>query len=353
MDSCYSLLRDRILNDHANFPEHRVFIWLDENCELVPEELATIKNKLTLVCNRIDVHIRFSNAGFDSQFSDFNIDKADTFNRIYLRVSKEKLVCHHCLNTSMSLLASEGEITLIGRKEDGIKSLASRCQKKLMLSGSLKKHGNSYLGSFKKTALTHEALNDESYLQLRQVAEQQIDNNDYKIFSKPGVYGWKKIDQGSHFLIQTLLENKQLLPKTKKSALDLGCGSGYLTLLLHALAFSMITATDNNAAAIIATKKTCAENNIQANVAATDCGATLTQKFDLIICNPPFHKGFNVEKQLTKTFVQQSLNLMATDGCAFFVTNVFVGIEALIKSKGHVCNVIANNGRFKVMHIRD
>ncbi|NQX92778.1 MAG: methyltransferase, partial [Flavobacteriales bacterium] len=36
-------------------------------------------------------------------------------------------------------------------------------------------------------------------------------------------------------------------------------------------------------------------HQIEHKVVATNCTAAVTEQFDLVLCNPPFHSGFQVE----------------------------------------------------------
>jgi len=47
-------------------------------------------------------------------------------------------------------------------------------------------------------------LDDGDYTQLREIQKVEIASKTYSIYSKPGVYGWKKIDVGTSYLIEEL-----------------------------------------------------------------------------------------------------------------------------------------------------
>src|SRR5690606_9948663 len=77
------------------------------------------------------------------------------------------------------------------------------------------------------------------------------------IHSKPGLFGWNKIDQGSEFLIQSLPAMLGTMPRPPASLLDLGCGYGYLTLMTKDLPLQGRVLTDNNAAALFTARHNC------------------------------------------------------------------------------------------------
>ena len=68
------------------------------------------------------------------------------------------------------------------------------------------------------------------------------------------------------------------------SVLDVGCGSGVLSLAAAALGAGAITSIDIDPAAIAATKTNAAANDIELEVAATNI-AELDERFDVVVVN--------------------------------------------------------------------
>ena len=60
--------------------------------------------------------------------------------------------------------------------------------------------------------------------------------------SKPGIFGWKKIDVGTRLLIEALPDS---IFDNQPTVLDLGCGYGLLSAY-SASKGATVTATDNN-----------------------------------------------------------------------------------------------------------
>lgn len=332
----------------------RILLWLDENISANELQLEAVKTQLDVVSNRIDDIQHLQNIVNLAEFSDFKSPRVKyKYEHIFYRISKERLVTHHCINQSVKLLKSKGTLTLVGRKEDGIKTYFNQCKKVLSAEGELKKDKSYYSTTLTFPKSEHrEPLDDKKYKEIREVASASMNRTEYTIFSKPGVYGWKKIDSGSAFLADILSERIVKLGINKQTqALDLGCGSGYLSLALSAIGVQKITATDNNAAAIAATKRTLKENAIKASVIASNAGDDLDGRFDLIISNPPFHKGFETDTAISDHFVMACKKLLRSSGTAYFVCNAFVGVEKPLFERGFAAKQIANNRQFKVLEI--
>ena len=121
-----------------------------------------------------------------------------------------------------------------------------------------------------------------------------------------------------------------------------------MSALLNNHTKAKIIATDNNAAAILA----CAENfsklNINGEVIAGDCAQNIKKLFDAVICNPPFHKGFVTDGQLTKKFAHSSYLRLRKGGMALFVVNCFIPLEKYT-SKFLYTKTVAKNKSYKLI----
>ena len=358
MTSCTDKLNEVLAA--SNDQSYRELLWLDENTSVSELNLHGKQRTLRIISNRIDDVDTLIQDGFNASFSDFDTTPSDKkYDRIIYRISKEKLVSHHCINCSMELLKEDGTLILIGRKEDGIKGYFDRCRKILNLNGALKKAKSTYVAELKRpvdeeknSTKPQPALDDGDYTDLRKVSEVRINDQSFEICSKPGVYGWKKADEGTNFLVETLENELSTKDLSRLNTLDLGCGSGHLSLALSALGAGSITATDNNAAAIAATTATLGNNHIEAKIIASNAGDKLANGFDIILCNPPFHKGFDTSKEISQSFVRATKRLLTKNGSAYFVTNAFVNIEAPADKIKLNIRQIANNKKFKVTELR-
>jgi len=100
-----------------------------------------------------------------------------------------------------------------------------------------------------------------------------------------------KIDIGTRALLGSL----DRMAPSAATALDLGCGTGVLAVLLaRARPELAVLAVDQSAAAVASATSTAAANGVgdRIRVVRDDAAASLPDgSVDLVVCNPPFHLG--------------------------------------------------------------
>ena len=303
---------------------------------------------LQLLTNRHDILQCAQQAGLPCVFNDMELAELEGhFDLIAYRVSKEKALVHNIINQSAHRLAAQGTLLLAGYKDEGTKTYISKAETYFGNKAQISR-GERQLQIAELTPATlAEPLDDRQYGELQLIAEQ----DDLRIFSKPGQYGWNKIDIGSAHLIDCLRQQLQQDVIHPQTALDLGCGYGYLSLQAARLGIKSITATDNNAAAVFSCRHNFAENAIIGDVHADDCGANLHAQFDLVLCNPPFHRGFDTEQALTEKFLHSASRHLQKSGCALFVVNQFIPLEAVAAPWFRSIELLFRDKQFKVFKL--
>lgn len=342
LDPCQSQLLDLLRLSEGQS------LWLaDEHHHAVLTQIAQLQQPLTLISNRYDVIEKADALGIRSHFNDWNLSVGDgPWQSIFLRVCKERSVTHHLLNQAHEQLPLGGKLYLAGQKNEGIKSYFDKARGLFSDTTRLHKNSNNYHACLTKRQTTAAIqLETNDYTRTRVIAQW----DDKPIMSKPGVYGWEKIDAGSELLVEQAKKWWQHNQVPCDRLLDLGCGYGYLTLATGFLPCSQRVATDNNAGAIACAQKNADLHRLNVEVVPSDCADTIKGPFDLILCNPPFHKGFDTEHDLTEQFLRAAKDKLAGDGTALFVTNSFIPIEKKAEAFFRRVQRLENNKQFKVV----
>lgn len=311
--------------------------------------------KPALMTNRWDIAEHAKHLGFSAEFNDVDLSKIadNSVDHIFYRISKEKAVTHHLINQAQRVLKPLGMLWVSGQKNEGVKTYIEKASALFGCEKNIQKNGMSYSSQLVKKdnnrePLSEKQLNDENYRELREC----LSINNKSVLSKPGQFGWNKLDQGSEFLIEQVTQSLTTENRSFEHCLDLGCGYGYLTIASQHIPIKHRTLTDNNAAALITASANCKHLNIAADVIAGDAGEYLPKHFDLILCNPPFHQGFSVDGDLTDKFLRNTEKLLTENGVAYFVVNQFIALEKKALPFFKQINLIAQNKSFKVIELR-
>src|SRR3989338_7344735 len=109
-----------------------------------------------------------------------------------------------------------------------------------------------------------------------------------------------------------------------KNALEIGCGSGILSIIM-AKNGAITTSVDINSDAVEITKTNAEKNNVKINVVESDLFENIEGVFDIIIFNPPYLPTESEERDITysggisgretiERFIAESKNHVKKDG---------------------------------------
>lgn len=337
-----------------NADKNARFLWYTDENALNTLPAALHQEQLLVLTNRWDVAEQAKVRGFTTAFNDFDCGEIpdNSLDKIFYRVSKEKPVVHHLLNQAWRYLKPGGQLLLAGYKNEGTKTYIEKIAKLFGSGKNIEKNGPVYSAALSKYTEydATQLLDDSDYRQPRPIA---LDSG-FQLLSKPGLFGWNKVDAGSALLIEQL---KQLspLPNPLNSCIDLGCGYGYLTIAAASLDIckniNHWTLTDNNAAALQLAQQNLQHNQLHGEVIAADAGKNIQVKADLLLCNPPFHQGFGIDGDLTDKFLLSAKQLLAPRGMALFVVNQFIPLERKASGLFSEVTLVIDNGSFKVIRL--
>jgi 16S rRNA (guanine1207-N2)-methyltransferase len=148
------------------------------------------------------------------------------------------------------------------------------------------------------------------------------------IFSRPGVFAWDRLDEGTRLLVERMRVNPD------DSVLDLGCGNGIVGLMAAKMAVrGNVVLVDSDAEAIRSATRSVEANALtNCTVLPSDAGSAVkTMSFDVVLTNPPFHVGRRAEFDIANQFIRDAWEVLKPGGRFYLVANKRLPYENTIR----------------------
>ena len=244
----------------------------------------------------------------------------------------------------MQLLANAPigqQLLIVGENRSGVRSAEAM----LAPYGEIAK-----IDSARRCSLYHFSLTSQPSFDINQYWKTYRHSKlaDLTIYSLPGVFSANELDAGTDLLLSTLDHN------IHGKVLDIGCGAGVIGSYIKRLSpQANVTMSDIHAMALASAQRTLAENQLQGEVVASDVFSHISDKFDLIISNPPFHDGIDTAYRAVNELIQQAKWHLTQGGELRIVANAFLPYPDLLDQHFGSHQVLAKTGKFKVFSVRN
>lgn len=173
----------------------------------------------------------------------------------------------------------------------------------------------------------------------------KINETDFKFVTDNGVFSKKRLDFATEFLLKTLLKKEEI----KGKVLDLGCGYGPIGIVISKLCDADVLMSDINLRAIELAERNAFINHVtRIDTKDSDCFGSITEKFDIIITNPPIHTGKTTLYNMYKA-AKEHLN---EKGTFYLIINKKHGAPTTIEFLKEVygsCEVLDKKAGFNVL----
>ncbi|MFO6422711.1 16S rRNA (guanine(1207)-N(2))-methyltransferase RsmC [Motilimonas sp. KMU-193] len=278
----------------------------------------------------------------DCQFSaSYQADdiNAAHFDVIILYVPKAKAEVEYLLANLMPHLKLNGMLYLVGENRGGIKSIDKQLAPYASQTTKLDSARRCSLLALEKNQASPD-FNLEDWLSHYSI---EIKGEQLEIISLPGVFSAKELDLGT----QVLLEH---IAPLKGNALDIGCGAGVIgSYLLKRNPDLSLDMTDINALALESTRRTLAANGVTANVFASDVYSDVSQRYNTLVSNPPFHAGLNTHYGAAEQIINQARQYLKIRGRLIIVANKFLRYEPIFEQTFSHCETLFATTKFKLL----
>jgi 16S rRNA (guanine1207-N2)-methyltransferase len=160
------------------------------------------------------------------------------------------------------------------------------------------------------------------------------------------VFASGKLDEGTQLLLEALEVHRT------DEALDIGCGAGFIgTFIAERASKGMVTMVDASLAAVDAARTMIEQRGLtNIKVLASDgAQAVLSQKFDLVVTNPPFHLGGVQTTEIAARFIREAAQVLRPRGRFYLVANRFLKYEPVMRACFKTVEEVRGNARYKVL----
>ncbi|MEG2053145.1 MAG: methyltransferase [Bacilli bacterium] len=172
--------------------------------------------------------------------------------------------------------------------------------------------------------MEHYFTNNESLKSELRTLKYEYGSVSFTFQSDNGVFSKDKVDYGSRFLVETFIENKK---SSITSLLDVGCGYGYIGVVLGSILNISVDMVDVNKRAVHLAELNVKNNKVNASVYESDIYSNVLKKFDIVITNPPIRAG----KKVVLGFLVDAIDKLNPDGELWFVMRKDQGVKSVNK----------------------
>jgi 16S rRNA (guanine1207-N2)-methyltransferase len=172
----------------------------------------------------------------------------------------------------------------------------------------------------------------------------ELGDQSLPVINLPGVFSYGRLDEGTKLLLSSLTQ------PPGATVLDLGCGAGVIgAFVKRRWPHCQVDLADVSALALEATRRTWAANGLgEARTVPSDLFADITERYETILSNPPFHTGVQTDYGLVRRFVQGAQHHLRPGGVLHFVTQRSIKIQPLIETEIGDCTVVAQTPQYTV-----
>ncbi len=246
------------------------------------------------------------------------------------------------LRLALYALKTGGKLYVVGAKDRGILSIAKRMQALFRNVETLEiSKGFRVVCSHKHGGAQDIAPNTLASVKL---APELFEPGD--LVSQVFAHGM--LDEGTRLLLEAL-DGQHVRPDDE--ALDIGCGAGMIGLHIAKIASKgQVTMVDVSLAAVALARQNVAESGLSnIRVLPSDgAQAVLSERFDLVVTNPPFHQGGIQTTAIAERFMHEAAQVLRPRGRFYLVANRFLKYEPVLRACFREVREVGGDNRYKV-----
>ena len=266
-----------------------------------------------------------------------------TFPLVLVLPPRQRDEARALLARALRLLAQGGRIVACMSNDEGARSGEADLER---IAGPLTTLTKNKCRVFWSAPLDgpHDAALVDAWLQLD--ATRPIDGG--RFVSRPGVFAWDRIDVASQLLAE------HLPPDLAGRAADLGAGFGYLSveLLQRCAKIVALDVYEAERRALDLARLNLAATQSPADIRYCwhDVTAGLTDSYDVIVCNPPFHTHARADRpDIGRRFIAAAAQALRSGGRLWLVANRHLPYEQALGAGLERVRIVTQQQGFKII----
>ena len=249
------------------------------------------------------------------------------------------------LARACTAVAPMGCIVVAVANDEGAKSREADLKQ---LAGSVAAQGKHHCRTFwtRPNAMFDKAL----VAQWRQLdAPRRIASDDVPgggFLSRPGVFAWDRVDAASRMLSAALPDDLH------GRVADFGAGWGYLSMqaLARCPRIASLDLYEADARALALARQNLAGARVPVACHWYDVEQGVPDRFDAIVCNPPFHAlGRGERPDIGRAFIAAAAAALTPGGRLWLVANRHLPYEDALGAGFTRTRIVAQDGGFKIV----
>ncbi len=173
--------------------------------------------------------------------------------------------------------------------------------------------------------------------------------NDLELILKQyaGVFSAAKVDPATQILLGQLPDIQ-----SSSKVLDLACGNGVIASYVRSKNSDCpLTVLDDSYLAISSAKLNLGKDNVSYHWSYS-VKAVRYEKFDLILCNPPFHFEYENTIEISLRLFREAKEVLAADGTFYIVANTHLNYRSHLKKFFASVDQVTQSGKYEVIICR-